>query len=68
MSLTPSTPNVPNPAKRPERSASIEPEDIVLGTDNSGNEDDRKGRRALRRPSGNVQGGSEPGVGTGLSA
>jgi len=29
--MSPSTPEVPNPAKRPERSDTIEPEDIAVG-------------------------------------
>lgn len=69
MSLLPSTPSapkVPTPAKRPERGETIEPEDIAIGDADSG-DDEQRGRRALRRPSGNVQ-GSGGSVGTGLSA
>jgi len=63
--MSPSTPEVPNPAKRPERSDTIDPEDIAVGGE--GEESEKKGRRALRRPSGNTV-GSNQSVGTGLSA
>lgn len=67
MSLSPSMPSAPNPAKRPERSDTVQPEDIVVGTEDSDSDESKRGRRALRRPSGNVQGGGES-VGTGLNA
>jgi len=63
-----SAPDVPNPAKRPERSETVEPEDIAVGEE--GEVDKKKGRRALMRPraaAANTQ-GSSGGVGTGLSA
>jgi len=65
--MSPSTniPEAPNPAKRPERSDTIEPEDIAVGGE--GEESEKKGRRALRRPSGNTVGSNQP-LGTGLSA
>lgn len=63
--MSPSTPDVPNPAKRPERADTVAPEDIAVGEDDDS--ENTKGRRALRRPSGNSVGSSQ-GVGTGLSA
>lgn len=67
MSLSPSMPDTPNPAKRPERSETIQPEDIAVGTEGGDADEGRRGRRALRRPSGNVQDGGSS-VGTGLNA
>lgn len=67
MSLSPSVPEAPNPAKRPERGRTIEPEDIEVGTEGREDSDERRGRRALRRPSGNT-GGTVSDVGTGLNA
>jgi len=68
MSL--STPDMPKPpptpARRPERGETISPEDIAVGTEDESS-DERRGRRALRRPAGNVQ-GNDMSVGTGLSA
>ena len=63
--MSPSTPEVPNPAKRPERADTIDPEDIAVGEEEDSGE--KKGRRALRRPSGTTV-GSNQSVGTGLSA
>lgn len=67
MSLSPSVPDAPNPAKRPERGKTIEPEDIEVGTEDQEDSDEKRGRRALRRPAGNT-GGTGSGVGTGLNA
>jgi len=67
MSLSPSIPEPPNPAKRPERGKTIEPEDVEVGTEDQESSDEKRGRRALRRPAGNTgRAGSD--VGTGLSA
>jgi len=63
--MSPDTPETPNPAKRPERDETVEPEDIAIGGDEE--TDQKKGRRALRRPTGNTVGQSQ-GVGTGLNA
>lgn len=63
-----STPEAPNPAKRPERDDTIKPEDIEV--DESGDEEEERGRKALRRPVRNTGRGpgSKGGVGTGLRA
>lgn len=66
MSLSPSIPDAPNPAKRPERKESINPEDITVGSEDQEDDTSQRGRRALRRPSGSAA--SSGSVGTGLSA
>lgn len=60
-------PEAPNPAKRPERGDTISPEDIAVGEEEDTGGENRRGRRALRRPRGSA-GEGEMGVGTGLSA
>lgn len=59
---SPKIPDPPDPARRPERREGVDPDDIVVGGQDDAEESGRRGRRALRRPSG---GGD--GVGTGLS-
>lgn len=48
---TPKMPDVPNPAKRPEREDVIEAEDIEIGTGEEELDPTKKGRRSLRKPS-----------------
>lgn len=64
MSLGADTPEAPNPAKRPERGDTVQPEDVVVADSDQASEEEERGRRALRRPA-NGQGNN---VGTGLSA
>lgn len=59
----PKAPDVPDPARRPERTEAINPEDIEIGQEEE-TDPTKRGRRALRRPAGSGGGG---GVGTGLS-
>lgn len=49
-----SSPDMPDPAKRPERVVEIEPEDIELGTSDTteGTNIRTQGKRALLKPSG----------------
>lgn len=61
--FSPDIPDPPDPARRPERREGVDPDDIVVGgQDDDGEDSGRRGRRALRRPSGNGDS-----VGTGLS-
>lgn len=54
-----SSPDVPDPAKRPERTIETEAEDIVLGTaDDQPGDLKTQGKRALIKPSGGSSGGS----------
>lgn len=48
---TPKMPDVPNPAKRPEREDVIEADDIEIGTGEEELDPTKKGRRSLRKPS-----------------
>lgn len=48
---TPKMPDVPNPAKRPERADVIEADDIEIGTGEEELDPTKKGRRSLRKPS-----------------
>lgn len=49
-----SSPDIPDPAKRPERVVEIEAEDIELGTSDqtAGTDLRTQGKRALTKPSG----------------
>ena len=50
-----STPKIPDaPAKKPERDVDVEPEDIVLGTEDAedGTDVRTQGKRALVKPTG----------------
>ena len=58
----PSIPDAPDPARRPERREGVDPDDIVVGGQDDAEDTSRRGRRALRRPS-----GEGSGIGTGLS-
>lgn len=51
---SPNVPDVPTPAERPERVVDVEPEDIVLGTEENLTEEKTRGKRSLLRPTGNV--------------
>lgn len=66
MSLGGSVPDAPNPAKRPERAEGVSPEDVVIAESEDSTDDEKRGRRALRRPAGGQSGAKD--VGTGLSA
>lgn len=57
MASTPKIPEAKTPAAKPERIVDVAPEDIKLGTDDSG--DTSKGKRQLKRP--------RTATGTGLS-
>lgn len=59
--FSPDIPDPPDPARRPERREGVDPDDIVVGGQDDAEESGRRGRRALRRPSGGDS------VGTGLS-
>jgi len=54
MSFGGDTPEVPDPAKRPERGKTIQPEDITVSNSDQDTEGDLKGRKALRRPVGDT--------------
>lgn len=58
----PKVPEAPDPARRPERTDVIDPDEIELGAPDA-TDPTQRGRRALRRPSASGSGG----VGTGLS-
>jgi len=66
MSLGADVPEAPNPAKRPERKDTVQPEDIVVADSDQEDSDEPRGRRALRRPASPSSGSTN--VGTGLSA
>lgn len=67
--MSPDMPEAPNPAKRPERKSTINPEDITVSDSEQSDESEERGRRALRRPSGTGStGGTGNNVGTGLNA
>lgn len=52
MSLSkPKVPAPANPAPRPERVIDVQPEDVTLGDPASQDQNARKGKRALLRPS-----------------
>ncbi|WLJ89328.1 hypothetical protein [Vibrio phage vB_ValA_R15Z] len=48
MASSPDIPEAKTPAKKPERQVDVEPEDIQLGTEDTG--DVSQGRKRLRRP------------------
>ncbi len=52
------------PAQRPERTETVDPENIVAGDSDDDTSSDSTGRRALRRP---TTGSGSTSVGTGLS-
>ena len=61
MSFGGDTPEVPDPAKRPERRKAVQPEDITVSNSDQtvsnsdqDTEGDLKGRKALRRPVGDT--------------
>lgn len=66
MASSPSTPDPAVPAQRPERTETVDPENIVAGDSNESTESSNKGRRALRRPTAGSSSGTGS-VGTGLS-
>lgn len=49
-----STPKTTTPARRPEREVDVEPEDVVLGTEDieEGTDVTKQGKRSLVKPSG----------------
>lgn len=64
MSMSkPKVPAYNPPAAKPERQVDVEPEDVQLG-DEAGQDQTKKGKRSLMRPSG-ANAGS--GTGTGLA-
>lgn len=70
MGMSSDVPDPPNPAKRPKRNETVEPEDIVTEDED---QEEGRGRKALRRPvrnsgGNNGSGANGSGVGTGLSA
>lgn len=62
----PKIPAPANPAPRPDRVVDVQPEDVTMGDDAS-NDPQRKGKRALMRPSSVSPVGVGTSGGTGLS-
>ena len=60
----PKTPDIPDPARRPERKETVSPDDVQIGAIEEENELYKKGRKALRRPSADTSSGAG---GVGLS-
>lgn len=56
MGSTPKPKAAPIPAKAPVRAAGVEPEDVVLGGEDSIDPVNPKGKRALIRPTGFLSG------------
>jgi len=52
--LTPKLPDIPNPAKRPEREEGVNPEDIQLGGVDEDIDSKKSGKRSLLKPKGTV--------------
>lgn len=58
-----SSPDVPDPAERPERTVDVEADEVVLGnTDESLGDLQTSGKRALIKPSGGSSGSSASGL------